>query len=359
VVLATVCCLGALLGAAAPGKPVTALQRASVVTKTFMTAFCARQLTHKGGLFTADSHFLWAEEGAAEPGNMTVEAVLQLADEEHTHPEIKIVLSASPGQGKNLTAHLQELKAELHKLLAVGDEDDAADFNRSVSISTSDADADGVIINVVGPPGGFGDSASMIEESMREPAPTFRAKLAFGRNITEMKEHLDENPLLLPGGVQVSFSTTLGMKLIAGLEAVRGLDDLGQSILTMPEYDEAKQIAETLEAISSFGMNSSIRYRKEELSETLPYSIKAPLGDFVREVHSYFGPTAVLSALRRMSTSLASLELMEFQGLPGNWELLVKFSNFSLSDVLITMIPKDSLLDGEGSGDVNDDDDYV
>jgi len=272
---------------------------------------------------------------------------LQLAEKEHKLPEIVLVFLAKGGQTNNLISHLENIKAELHSLLAEEDGTGAAIFNRSVSISVSDADSSSVVVKLVGPPGVWGDSEATLEAAQ---APTFRAKLAFGRTISEMLSHLDDNVMVLPAGIKASFHTSLGMKLLAGLEAVGRLGELDEvfspasRLLSRRRKHELREVVHHLRAISSIGMDTAIRYRREDLLKAMPVPAQVMLDDLALgafAMTSMLVPSALLAAFYRLTTSWVGLQAIELRGLPENWELLLKFTNFSVSSLLTALFPGD------------------
>jgi len=320
--VAVVGTIGALVGMTWPHKRLTPMQRMSMMTEDFMSAFAATTLTDMEKLVAGDINWMFVEETATELGGMTIEVALQQkAEGGLDDPELKIVFAAQEGKGEDLGKQLEEVKKAI--LDEMGEDVPPAAQHLTIVAQADDT----VVVKVGAPP--LGDAGQTIAEGMEEQAPVFRAKLSTGRTLSEMYANIHKDSFeLLPAGVKLSLHTSMAKKILGGVLSIASSAN--------PLVQHSEEQLKALNVIASLSSNTTLRYRKQELAEATDVF---PLGKVVEEYANLGSlPPSILKPLKGLQDCSDGVKTIEVRGLPLNWGFVMTFSHFKVSAVLAEMI---------------------
>merc|ERR1712125_261741 len=189
----------------------------------------------------------------------------------------------------------------------------AASMGHMLTIDQT-ADGDGVEIILKGPPPDE-KIVKQFKEGLNDQTPSMSAKLAVGRGLEDILDHLDESPFVMLNGFMVSLHTSVAKKLIAGVEEMAE----GEGIM---DPDMARQL-KYLEAFSFSSEETVIKYRKDELNEYTK-------GEALLEAPKLTLPPFLADPLMGLKDYADGLTEVDVIGFPGKWGLSVAFTNFHL-----------------------------
>merc|ERR1712151_1136477 len=207
---------------------------------------------------------------------------------------------------------------------------------------------DKVAITVLIPPPPEEGVEQDMEEAFTGEKPTFTASLWTGRTFPEMYEASADNILTLPQGMKGHVDMAFSSKVFDGLE------------LVLPrELWHMRDVLKAIAAVSKLTVVNEIRYRSpEELADATK---ELPPFDAILEFGRQSAaamPDNVRNAMKKLSKYADGLDTVELTGLPNNYMVNVKFTNFHLTPVLKSIIDEaaegDAAEAAEGDADEGD-----
>jgi len=338
-VVCVVGAVGAVVGVAWPQRRLTRMQRMSAMTKRFITAFTARELTPLEKVFSSVTDVAWLEDGAPEDWEkMKISAHVRQSEVELGHTQIKVVFLAEEADPP-LKDKLEEIKKSINDTIAVEEgPEKAAVFSHFCQIQE---EGDDVAIVVTLPPNELGESKStdeMVEDGLKAIKPEFKASMSFGNTLSGIFDASDEEcPLTMFGGVKMHMEDRLAKKFISGAEAAMKESEGGS-----PKECPMDMIMKAAEAFSSVSEAFTVKYRKTEVQEAWG-NMKLPnkgalMGAIVDALEGV--PAEVREHIQGLKDRTKGLKTIELSGLPDKWEVVVSFKHVKVAKMLNSFVDK-------------------
>jgi len=341
-VVGVVGAVGAVVGVAWPQRRLTRMQRMSAMTKRFITAFTARELTPLEKLFKETVDFAWLEDGAPEDWEkMKVSAHVKQSDVALETGQVKIVFSAEDADPP-LKDKFEEIKKSISDFItAAHGEDEAALFSHLLQIQE---EGDDVAIEVTIPPGVIKESEStdeMVEDALKEVKPEFKASMSFGSTLSDIFDAgAEECPLAMFGGARMHMESTLAKKLIEGAEAA--YDETEESEEGPPKDHLVDMSMKAVQVLSSVQESFTATYRKTDLQAAWDEMKLPNKGALMEGMVMALGgvPAEVREHIQGLKGRSKGLKTIEVRGLPHKWEVVVSFEHVKVAKMLNSFLDK-------------------
>jgi len=262
---------------------------------------------------------------------MKVEAHVKNSDPVPEAPYCEVTFNAKKGEAAGLK---KDLDAVIEGFISyIGDmsgEDDAAAAKKMFQ-TEEDEDENTASITFIFPPPPPAVEAK-IEKDMQGEKPKLTLSIAIARTLEQILEHKEDNFATTLGGIKVAAQTDVAKKVIMAAKLESGASGY--------EVMETQQFLNKLEAISSLESETTVKYRKEVLAESVGGD-QAPLSALIEKVQAEYLahiPDVVLEPLKELHQNADGLKSVVFGGLEGDEDLVLTFTEFKVSKLLNTLI---------------------